>query len=231
MSVINQMLKDLDKRNPESNGHTVPTSNVELAYSPKKIVLVTGVCVLVTCLIGFYVWQLISENNALKANKFSNQANGQISKQVSHQVTTQVNNSANAAQNSPVIQAKQLETKENKTYTAPIIIEESQQSKNLSIEQESQQVIASKKAVFSGARELGNTSSNDRVKNIPQKIAEKSVVNSSSSRVSPAKKAALIADDHSHSGTVSSHSHDVANVVTNSVSNKHKTNTNKMSVS
>ena len=68
MSVINQMLKDLEQRSPKSNGHTVQPGNVELAYSPRKIALVTGICVLVFCFISFYVWQLNNENSLLKAN-------------------------------------------------------------------------------------------------------------------------------------------------------------------
>jgi MSHA biogenesis protein MshN len=224
MSVINQMLKDLEQRSPKSNGNTIQPGNVELAYSPRKIALVTGICVLVCCFISFYVWQLISENNALKAEKISRHA----TKQVSHQVVTnQVNNSANPAQNSSANQLDKLVTSNNNVYKATMTTEESQQSINRRVEQDNQQVIVPKKADISGPRESGKTSSDNLSENKSQSIAAKPLVNHSSSRVTPAKKAVEIADAHSNSATVSSHRHNVANTVTH----ERKTNRNKMSVS
>ena len=75
MSVINQMLKDLEQRSPEPNTHATQSGNVAVAHSPIKIALVTGVCVLAICLLSFYVWQLINENNALKAEQITHRAN------------------------------------------------------------------------------------------------------------------------------------------------------------
>jgi len=75
MSVINQMLKDLEQRSPESNQHSTQVNKVALAYSPRKIALVTGICVFAVCLLGFYVWQLINENNTLKSQQIINSAN------------------------------------------------------------------------------------------------------------------------------------------------------------
>jgi len=72
MSVINQMLKDLEQRSPESNSVAAQPANVAQGHSPINIVMLTAVSVLVVCLISFYVWQLISENNALKAEQISN---------------------------------------------------------------------------------------------------------------------------------------------------------------
>ena len=69
MSVINQMLKDLDQRSPEVNASSTQTGNVAVPHSPMKIVLITAISVLVICAFAFYIWQLNSENNALKAQK------------------------------------------------------------------------------------------------------------------------------------------------------------------
>ena len=81
MSVINQMLKDLEQRSPEANTHSTQPAHVALTYSPRKIALVTGIFVLAVCLISFYVWQLMSENKALKAEQFSTQISNQATEQ------------------------------------------------------------------------------------------------------------------------------------------------------
>ncbi len=67
MSVINQMLKDLDKRNPEHNTRTIQSNNVIQNHSPAKVALITAVLVFLLCIIGFYVWHIVSENKALRA--------------------------------------------------------------------------------------------------------------------------------------------------------------------
>lgn len=69
MSVINQMLKDLDKRNPEHNTRTIQSNNVIQNHSPAKVALITAVLVFLLCIIGFYVWHIVSENKALRAEK------------------------------------------------------------------------------------------------------------------------------------------------------------------
>ncbi len=74
MSVINQMLKDLDKRNPEHTSTTMPASNVPNKHAPIKVVLITAVSVLLLCFLGFYMWHLVSENKALKAEKHQQHA-------------------------------------------------------------------------------------------------------------------------------------------------------------
>ncbi|MEI6893747.1 MAG: tetratricopeptide repeat protein [Colwellia sp.] len=79
MSVINQMLKDLDKRNPEPNKSMVQFNHAELGYSARKIVLVTSVIVLILCFVSFYIWQLMSENKALRAAQFTNQVTQPLS--------------------------------------------------------------------------------------------------------------------------------------------------------
>jgi MSHA biogenesis protein MshN len=67
MSVINQMLQDLDKRNPDHSKSIAPTNQATNHHSPIKIVLITAVLVSVLCLTGFYIWHLLNENSALRA--------------------------------------------------------------------------------------------------------------------------------------------------------------------
>ncbi|PKG85253.1 MSHA biogenesis protein MshN [Colwellia sp. 75C3] len=240
MSVINQMLKDLDQRSPEPNSQTVQPEQVSSIISPKKIALITGTCVFAVCVISFYFWQLISENNALKAEKVTSNAAHQVSTQLSTQssnqvITNQVNSSVNAVQSSPVNQAMRLETNENKTARAPIAAEEFHYANEQSNEQENQQAIVATKTDVSGPRDLAITATENRAENNAQRIAAKPVVNNSSSRVIPAKKTVAIADGHSHSAAVSSHSHDVdsasTNAVTKAATTESKSKKNKMSVS
>jgi len=78
MSVINQMLKDLDQRSPEANTHTAQAHNVASPHSPIKIALISAVSVLVICSIAFYIWQLTRENEALKEQRNINNAAIQV---------------------------------------------------------------------------------------------------------------------------------------------------------
>ena len=57
MSVINQMLKDLDQRTPEQ-GHVVTTTEVPQKLSTLKIVLLSAVVLLSLNALGFYIWHL-----------------------------------------------------------------------------------------------------------------------------------------------------------------------------
>ena len=67
MSVINQMLKDLDQRTPDADALAAQPSYPAPVHSPMKIVAITTILVLVVCLTSFYVWSLQNENKALKA--------------------------------------------------------------------------------------------------------------------------------------------------------------------
>ena len=69
MSVINQMLKDLEERSPEQSSKVTQPTHISPKNSPIKLVLLTTVSVLSLCFVSFYVWQLMSENQALKAEK------------------------------------------------------------------------------------------------------------------------------------------------------------------
>ncbi len=66
MSVINQMLKDLEQRTPD-NGQTISAPIAAPAQaSSRKIILITVAIFLIINALGFYMWQLINENKSLK---------------------------------------------------------------------------------------------------------------------------------------------------------------------
>ena len=67
MSVINQMLKDLDQRTPDADALAAQPNYPAPVHSPMKTVAITTILVLVVCLTSFYVWSLQNENKALKA--------------------------------------------------------------------------------------------------------------------------------------------------------------------
>lgn len=90
MSVINQMLKDLEQRSPGTNSNTSQINNTALAHSPLKIALVTGFFVLAVCLMSFYIWQLITENNALKSEQIVSRANATEAKVTNDLVTSAI---------------------------------------------------------------------------------------------------------------------------------------------
>jgi MSHA biogenesis protein MshN len=205
MSVINQMLKDLEQRSPESNARAVQPGHVESTYASKTIVLITSISVFAICFISFYVWHLVSENKTLKAEKDNSKLN--------QLVTNQVN------------QVRELEINENRTDIAPIAIEENQPTKKLNNEQTNLLAIVANKTNISAPIDLDKTLLANRSESNFQPIAAKTVINNSSSRVTPVKKMAVVADTHSHSESVSSHSHDIVTLA------KTKNNTHKMSVS
>lgn len=205
MSVINQMLKDLEQRSPESNARAVQPGHVESTYASKTIVLITSISVFAVCFISFYVWHLVSENKTLKAEKDNSKLNQLI--------TNQVN------------QVRELEINENRTDIAPITIEENQPTKKLNNEQTNLLAIVANKTNISAPIDLDKTLLANRSESNFQPIAAKTVINNSSSRVTPVKKMAVVADTHSHSESVSSHSHDIVTLA------KTKNNTHKMSVS
>ncbi len=66
MSVINQMLKDLESRKPEPQvnqpGMIVPNE----AKNHYKVIVITIMVVLGFCVLAFYIWQLKSQNVVLK---------------------------------------------------------------------------------------------------------------------------------------------------------------------
>jgi MSHA biogenesis protein MshN len=66
LSVINQMLKDLDKRQAEqADGSTVIVPSIA-KYSYAKLVTLFIIAVILINVIGLFIWQLYSENQQLK---------------------------------------------------------------------------------------------------------------------------------------------------------------------
>lgn len=71
MSVINQMLKDLEDRAPEQNqSGSVPVS-VPVKTSPVKLIVVIAFILVAINAVGLYIWQLTQENNVLKDQQFT----------------------------------------------------------------------------------------------------------------------------------------------------------------
>jgi len=69
MSVINQMLKDLEERAPEQNQHGVVPTPAVVKSSPIKAIAVIVTVVVIINVVGLYVWNLQQENKALKSQK------------------------------------------------------------------------------------------------------------------------------------------------------------------
>ncbi len=208
MSVINQMLKDLEQRSSEPNAHATQSGNVAVAHSPIKIALVTGFCVLVICLISFYVWQLISENKTLKAEQITNRA-----------TAVEISSAKNRPEaiNSQVNTSKLLSGNENKTHQGTTSVPATKaENKQNRVQVNSQSTEAS---------DVGKALSNKGAETTT--LAAKPLVNNSASQVIPAKKAEVIVDTYNHSGDTSDHSH----AVTSAVKAKAETKKNKMSVS
>lgn len=206
MSVINQMLKDLEKRTPEPNANSTQSDKVVEAHSPRKIVVVTSICVLTICLIGFYIWQLISENNALKAQQLTKSVVGVVSEK----------NKAEVIHNA-LVTSTQPSGNENKTLNAPIKLAVAKAEIVQHTAMDNVQNIVSNNAE--------DASSNKPEENTTQIISSEPVLNNSSSKITPAKKIEALADEHSHSEGNSSHSHTLTSTV------KPKSKANKMSVS
>ena len=66
MSVINQMLKDLDKRQSEQQDNANVSVPVTVKNSTTKIILITVAVIVIINIIGMFGWQLYSENTQLK---------------------------------------------------------------------------------------------------------------------------------------------------------------------
>jgi MSHA biogenesis protein MshN len=66
MSVINQMLKDLDERTPEQGALPASTTAVVQQKTPNKIIVIIVLALLFLNAIGLYIWSLSKENNALQ---------------------------------------------------------------------------------------------------------------------------------------------------------------------
>lgn len=189
MSVINQMLKDLDQRSSEVNIHSTPAQHITSPYSSIKIALITAIVVLLFCSTALYIWQLNSENNALKVQQSINGV---------------------ATHFAPV--NKLTEVAEVNNYTAVMTESDSKESTKIDDAREPARVVNELKEtprirVNSESRKV---SPNAMTTSNVQSISNKPMVNNVSSKAMPAKKNNNMAapDEHSHAaGNIISHSH------------------------
>ncbi|TPH17804.1 tetratricopeptide repeat protein [Litorilituus lipolyticus] len=75
MSVINQMLKDLEERAPEQNQQGVVPAPAVVKSSPIKPIAIIVTVVVIINIVGLYVWHLLQENKALKSQQTIQMAN------------------------------------------------------------------------------------------------------------------------------------------------------------
>ena len=68
MSVINQMLKDLEQRNTDAPSTNTTNVTVQSKSSNTKSIVVTVIIVMLLNAAGFFVWSLYSENQSLKTS-------------------------------------------------------------------------------------------------------------------------------------------------------------------
>jgi len=211
MSVINQMLKDLDKRNTEVSTQSAQAPNINAPQSPVKIILITTIVVLVICLMSFYVWQVNSENNALKAKQNSVVSASLPIVKTPTAVATDKNN--------PLVKENQ-----SKVILGQAPRESTKQSSLTEIDGNS----SSNRALVKDTL-LTSIIAAPKIKTI--KVAEP-IVNDATSKVTPAKHEKIIAhaDDHHHAdGSKLTHSHQKTKTAASKVDPT--TKINKMSVS
>lgn len=107
MSVINQMLKDLEERTPDKSSDTNQIVAVTPKISSVKVVTITLLVILLLNGLGLYIWSLLEENQALKA------------KVVTAEITTK--NEAQKAQSPqpPALTAEQMKPREHDKKREP----------------------------------------------------------------------------------------------------------------
>ncbi|NQY48594.1 MAG: tetratricopeptide repeat protein [Colwellia sp.] len=188
MSVINQMLKDLDQRTPDADALAAQPNYPAPVHSPMKIVAITTILVLVVCLTSFYVWSLQNENKALKAEQGATKAS-----------STQLVPSGTVSSGivaSGIVPSHKSPTKEVSAVSKEAKGKDSRAKSN-------HQSQVAKAPVNDSAIFKASTSK-------AQEIKAKTIVDNGSSRVTPAKKAAVIAHtevnvDDSRAGYNKSH--------------------------
>ena len=160
MSVINQMLKDLDQRTPDADALAAQPNYPAPVYSPMKIVAITTILVLVVCLTSFYVWSLQNENKALKAVHSATKA--------SSVQLVPLGNIASDIIPSDIVLGGIVATTKSPTKEVAAVTKQTKAPVNDS-------------AIFKASTSKA------------QEIKAKTIVDNGSSRVTPAKKAAVIA--------------------------------------
>ena len=166
MSVINQMLKDLDQRTPDVDALAAQPNYPAPVHSPMKIVAITTILVLVVCLTSFYVWSLQNENKALKAEQGATKAS-----------STQLVPSGTVS--SGIVPSHKSPTKEVSAVSKEAKVKDSRAKSNH--QSQVAKVPVNDSAIFKASTSKA------------QEIKAKTIVDNGSSRVTPAKKAAVIA--------------------------------------
>jgi len=226
MSVINQMLKDLDQRSPEANTQQTKAQNIAAPYSPIKIVLFTTISVLVICSMALYAWQLSSENESLKAQQALKASATELTpvKTLAEANSSPAPDEGNlsndvAAKIDEAIEPAYVITNVQSSPISKPRPEPRPELRNASSQQ------PRKVSATAMAPSRAQLSTGDRI------------VNNGSSKVTPAKQDKSIAhnEDHSHAeGSLLSHSHNNLETTTSKAERvvpKAKAKTNAMTVS
>ena len=98
MSVINQMLKDLDSRTAEQHGTASHPYIPAQAKSPTKVIILTVFTMLCLTALVFLVWQMYQENQTLKQQAEQTSSTIMVANPVSEQAANQPINSQPAKQ-------------------------------------------------------------------------------------------------------------------------------------
>ncbi|MBA6304733.1 lipopolysaccharide assembly protein LapB [Colwellia sp. MB02u-14] len=124
MSVINQMLKDLDQRQADQGGTSHFTVPVDSPSSNKKIIFISLIVIVLLNTGGIFIWQMYVENQALKVSKALeiNHSQKPVLKNSKLDNSAHVvkNESTNQANNSNITTGL-LKTQQNKADIAQII--------------------------------------------------------------------------------------------------------------
>ncbi|MCP4986329.1 MAG: tetratricopeptide repeat protein [Colwellia sp.] len=198
MSVINQMLKDLEQRNPEGKEHSAHPQNIATPQSAIKAILITAVTVLAFCLMAFYIWQLNNDNSTLKERNSLKLVAAQLTPEKNSPKSTEGKGVADQKTTSER-QAKSSTVETTRTdalkQPAPVV--------SHIIEAPINKPIPTAKLGFFSQEKVTTA----------QPLTTKVVVNNSQNKETPAiqKTNAAHSDEHSHSETSSlSHSHNKA---------------------
>lgn len=213
MSVINQMLKDLDERSPEPINQAAVSGNVLPTHSTKNIIAVTAITVLITCFICFYVWHIISENNTLKAEKASSQTT--LEKSVA-QVNSK-NKVVATSKEESTTKATEVKKTPNNSSRVKDDIEAAELGNNKEKNSGSVEIASSGQLAFK--------STENELENKLQPITAKAIQNNNSTRVTPVKKLKNLTEEQEHSENSIGHSY------TEKKARTKKANANKMTIS
>ncbi len=105
MSVINQMLKDLDERQKNATSSNEYSSNLVVKSSNKNVFFIFIAILLVVNVLGIAIWQLYQENQTLKIDKAASESTAE---QAAVSLTAIVNEKANADSSTQILVEEKL---------------------------------------------------------------------------------------------------------------------------